>query len=231
MMENEKNENLHAGHRRRMTERFRIAGFDGWQPHEVLEVLLYSVLPRINTNLHGHRLIRKFGSVKNVLEANPAEIQQVEGLGPVSAAYLTGIRAEVSEHILEQFRGSRDLDKYHFAFLADWFMREPDKPVGLLLCDTDEAFRDFLCLPFVRTNNGELDAAAMFERIGYDVTNWNFKLFIKDRQMLTDKDIFEIRRYTFGRSFILDEIYYLKGREPVPLLHPEKPPNSFQITW
>lgn len=222
-------ENLHAGHRQRMMERFRREGFDGWQPHEVLEVLLYPVLPRVNTNPHGHRLIRKFKSVKNVLEADPEQLRQIEGLGPASAAYLLQAREDISARIREQFQGSRDLDKYHLSFLVDWFMRDSEKPVGILICDEEEAFCDFLCLPVSRTQTGEIDAAAMFREIAYDVTNRNFMLFLRKQDILTESDIFEIRRYNFGRSFILSEVYILKGREPVPLLHPEKTADSVHI--
>ena len=41
----------------------------------------------------------------------------------------------------------------------------------------------------------------------------------------TKEDIFEIRRYTFARSIILDEVFLLNGREPIPTIHPDHPPR------
>lgn len=58
------------GHRQRMRARFYKEGIDSFEPHEVLEMLLYFSLPRIDTNPLAHKLIEKFGSFHGVLEAN-----------------------------------------------------------------------------------------------------------------------------------------------------------------
>ena len=65
----ENNVNIHEGHRARMRQRFRETGFDGFNDHEVLEMLLYYACPRKNTNDIAHQLIAKFGSFAGVLEA------------------------------------------------------------------------------------------------------------------------------------------------------------------
>ena len=66
--------NIHTGHRKRMRERFDAAGFDHFQPHEVMEVLLYEFIRVRDTNPTGHALIERFGSVENVLTASPEEL-------------------------------------------------------------------------------------------------------------------------------------------------------------
>lgn len=58
------------GHRQRMRKRFYKEGIDSFEPHEVLEMLLYFSLPRVDTNPLAHELIEKFGSFHGVLEAN-----------------------------------------------------------------------------------------------------------------------------------------------------------------
>ena len=57
--------NVHVGHRDRMRERFLLAGPDGFADHELLEMLLYGVIPRGNTNEIAHRLLDEFGSFSN----------------------------------------------------------------------------------------------------------------------------------------------------------------------
>lgn len=47
----------HAGHRERLRLRFLQTGAKGFQQHELLELLLFYALPRINTNNIAHSLI------------------------------------------------------------------------------------------------------------------------------------------------------------------------------
>lgn len=56
--------------------------------HELLEILLYPVLPRVNTNPIAHNLIRRFGSIFGVLNASPAELMQIDGIGARAAKHL-----------------------------------------------------------------------------------------------------------------------------------------------
>ena len=72
--------NIHSGHRRRMTERF-LKYPDSLSEHEVLEIMLYSALPRKDTNPLAHKLLRTFGSLKNVLSADAEVLKSVDGVG------------------------------------------------------------------------------------------------------------------------------------------------------
>lgn len=80
-----KNDN-HSGHRERMRKRFRETGdLKGFSEHEILEMLLFYVLPRRNTNDLAHELINKFGSLKGVLNASPEELVAVPDMGEGAA--------------------------------------------------------------------------------------------------------------------------------------------------
>ncbi len=79
---------LHHGHRERLRER-AAAGLDSFADHEVLELLLFSVIPRANTNPIAHRLLARFGSLSAVLEADPRDLATVEGMGARAASFLT----------------------------------------------------------------------------------------------------------------------------------------------
>lgn len=87
-MENDKNKNPHAGHRKRMRERYAQSGFAGWADHEVLEFILFDKIPRKDTNKLAHDIIAKFGSIENVLKADPEKLQQIKGIGPKTAQYI-----------------------------------------------------------------------------------------------------------------------------------------------
>lgn len=215
LRDNEKN--IHAGHRRRMLERFSRDGFDGWQEHEILEALLFGILPRVNTNIHGHRLILRFGSLRAVWEAGRDELMKVLGIGPASADYLSGIRGEISKKIRDQFREGGELNIYQLAFLADWFMRGDNSIVGILILDHNGDFEDFLTIPIVRKDD-KLNVEDMFSEICTLYENRNFSLFVKPENRFSEEEIAEIRRCTFRVSFIFDEIYVMNGRQPVPTL-------------
>ena len=79
----------HAGHRERLRKRYAENGFAGFAEHEILELLLTFAIPRVNTNPQAHRLIDRFGSLTGVLEADPKDLQTVEGIGPQAATLLS----------------------------------------------------------------------------------------------------------------------------------------------
>lgn len=71
---------LHGGHRERMLKRLSTYP-DSLNDHELLEIILYNLVPRIDTNPLAHRLIRVFGNLKNVFSATEKELLTVEGVG------------------------------------------------------------------------------------------------------------------------------------------------------
>ena len=82
-------ENVHDGHRQRFKEQFLKSGLDGFNSHQMLEMLLYYSIPRRDTNPLAHRLLDTFGSLSGVLEADYDELCRVEGVTPHSAMLLT----------------------------------------------------------------------------------------------------------------------------------------------
>lgn len=85
------NENLHTGHRERLRKRFLEEGIDSFEEHQVLELLLFQVITRGDTNTTAHRLIQRFGSLSAVLEADPKDVATVDGIGEKAAAFLAMI--------------------------------------------------------------------------------------------------------------------------------------------
>ena len=79
----------HAGHRERLRKRYLQEGLSSFAPHETLELLLTYAIQRKDTNPLAHALIRRFGSLSAVLEAAPAELMRVEGIGPQAATLLS----------------------------------------------------------------------------------------------------------------------------------------------
>jgi DNA repair protein RadC len=89
---------IHDGHRQRLKDRFAQEGLDGFEPHQVLELLLFYCVPRKDTNLIAHKLLDKFKTVEEVLTATPAELKKVTGVGENTANFIALLQA------LERYR-------------------------------------------------------------------------------------------------------------------------------
>ena len=87
-MADQKGVNLHEGHRAKMKERFLTYGMEQFEDHNVLEFILFFAIPRRDTNEIAHRLMNRFGSFNAVLDASPAELMKVEGVGEHAALLL-----------------------------------------------------------------------------------------------------------------------------------------------
>ncbi len=84
--------NVNEGHRARLRSRMMKEGLDGFQDHEVLEMLLFQFLPRKDTNKLAHSLINRFGSFANVLDATPQQLMTVQGISEVTACNLAVLK-------------------------------------------------------------------------------------------------------------------------------------------
>ncbi|MBO5851934.1 MAG: hypothetical protein J6R29_06345 [Clostridia bacterium] len=88
MSENNSNQNLHEGHRKRLREKF-MAGKQSFKEHDLLELLLGYSIARKDTNELAHKLINRFSSLEGVLNADPALLSTVEGIGEKTACFLS----------------------------------------------------------------------------------------------------------------------------------------------
>lgn len=80
-------ENLHDGHRERLTDKF-IKFPDSFSDHELLEIFLFTVVPRKDTNLLAHSLIKAFGGIKQVFSADAEQLMAINGVGKAIAAQI-----------------------------------------------------------------------------------------------------------------------------------------------
>lgn len=87
-MEKQSKGGIHTGHRARMKQRFAESEGKGLADHELLEMLLYYIIPRCDTNDLAHRLIEELGSLSGVLEADGAALCHVDGIKENAALYL-----------------------------------------------------------------------------------------------------------------------------------------------
>ena len=99
---------MHEHHRKRMKERFLREGIENFEPHNVLELLLFYSIPQKDTNEIAHRLINRFGSLSAVFEASFSELIEIDGIKEHSATLIKLIPALAQRYVSEanSFSGS-----------------------------------------------------------------------------------------------------------------------------
>lgn len=100
-----------AGHRARLRERLLEGGSEALADYEVLEFLLFGGNPRGDTKPLAKALLKHFGSLSAVLDAEPGALRQVPGMGEagigaVKIAALAARRMARSEVVQMPLLGS-----------------------------------------------------------------------------------------------------------------------------
>lgn len=83
-------ESIHIGHRKRMKAKYALHGADIFDTHELLEMLLYTVIPYRDTNPIAHELLRRFGDLDGIAAAESEALAAVPGVGSRTAKFLAG---------------------------------------------------------------------------------------------------------------------------------------------
>lgn len=94
------------GHRLRLREKFLVGGLQGFLDYEIVELLLTLGTPRRDCKKQAKEAMEKFKVLRRVLEADEAELREIEGIGPKN---VFGIRLvqEVSRRFLKEKMLSR----------------------------------------------------------------------------------------------------------------------------
>ena len=82
---------IHKGHRARMRRKLDEYGGEIFDTYELLEMLLYGVIPAKDTNPISKRLLAAFGSLDGVLSASREELLLVEGVGAKTAELILSV--------------------------------------------------------------------------------------------------------------------------------------------
>lgn len=83
----------HDGHRDRLRARFVKSGAGAFEDYELLELALFSAIPRRDVKPLAKQLIVRFGGLAGVLGADIAELQGVKGISENAAVFLKAAHA------------------------------------------------------------------------------------------------------------------------------------------
>lgn len=128
-------ENLHKNHRQRVFDRLDKDGLDSFYDHEIIELLLFNTISRIDTNPIAHRLINEFGSIAGVMDADTKSLEKVRGVSHKSAVLLSMIPQLIRRYNLDNLEPKKAIDSFEKACVyAKALVLGEKKEVFYILC-------------------------------------------------------------------------------------------------
>lgn len=161
----ENNKNAHDGHRQRMWQKFTEHGVKIFNEHELLEILLFILIPRVNTNEISHELIRRFGSLRNVLETSVDDLQSVKGIGKNSAVqlrYLGELARYVNRNKLKTIK--LDSSSTIIDFCIEYFKGKSNECLSFFLLDDKLTLMYNEDIDINKPNETEIDCSKLIRQ-------------------------------------------------------------------
>ena len=139
---------MHKEHRKRMKDRFLTFGPDVFFDHELLEMILFFSIPRINTNPQAHALLKRFGTLRGVFEASARELTSVEGIG-INSAVLIKLIGAIKKRDLDNENYNRvKLNKFSVTreYVTELFAGFQEERLYIILLDNTSKLIDVKCM-------------------------------------------------------------------------------------
>lgn len=171
-----KKELPHEGHRQRLKNRFLASSLESFEPHNVLELLLFYSVPRQDTNELAHSLIDRFGSLRGVFDADFSELIKVKGIKENSATLIKLIPQIARTYMLDEDLSDCVLDTVDKVgeYLVKLYIGSTKETVYILLFDPS-----FKLLNTVKLSEGNINSTAIDPRkIFEEVTKVNASMFV-----------------------------------------------------
>ena len=133
------NDNIHKGHRQRMRrEMIEQDSLDQMSEHRLLEVLLFYGIPRRDTNPIAHELLKKFGTLTAVFEAEVEELKSVKGMTENAATLIKTIMPLARRYQDDKFKAGsvfENIDELG-RFLMRKYMGRKNEAFAITCLDT-----------------------------------------------------------------------------------------------
>ncbi len=119
---------ISLGHRKRLRGKFIKSGLAGFHGYEIIELLLTLGSPRKDCKQQAKEAIKRFKTLRGVLEAHPEELQQIDGIGHHSAFGIKLVQEVAREFLKEKiidkpvYKSAQEIFDYlyHTISRPDW---------------------------------------------------------------------------------------------------------------
>ncbi len=118
-------DNKAEGHRKRLREKFIKTGLNGFHDYEIIELLLSLGTPRKDCKEQAKEAVKRFKTLRGVLEAPAAELQQIDGVGPHSAFGIKLVQEVAREFLKEKiidkpiYKSAQEIFDYLYHSMRD----------------------------------------------------------------------------------------------------------------
>lgn len=92
----------HKGHRDRLKAKYRRAGLEALHDYEAVELMLCYAIPQGDVKPSARALLKAFGSIRGILDADRADLEKVVGIGPHSATLMKLIKDLCARYLWQQ---------------------------------------------------------------------------------------------------------------------------------
>lgn len=153
---------MHKEHRKRVKDRFLKEGLENFEPHNILEMLLFYSIPQKDTNETAHLLLDKFGSISAVFDASYQDLMTVPGIKEHSATLIKMIPQIAQKYVADKNDDSglilSSIDKIG-RFFKNKYISATNEIVYLLLLDNKLKIID--C---IKLHEGSVNSSAITMR-------------------------------------------------------------------
>ncbi|MFC1897319.1 DNA repair protein RadC [Chloroflexota bacterium] len=138
------------GHRKRLREKFIKSGLKGFHDYEIIELLLSLGTPRKDCKQQAKEAIKRFKTLRGVLESSPEELQQIDGIGSHSAF---GIK--LVQEVAREFLKEKIIDKAAYKSSQEIF--------DFLYHSMRDLKKEVFKVIYLNSQNQIIDTADLFE--------------------------------------------------------------------
>ncbi|HVZ80138.1 MAG TPA: DNA repair protein RadC [bacterium] len=151
----------HAGHRKRLKERYAAQGPAALARHELLELLLTYSIPHRDTKPYAKKLLSVFQSLRRILEADISTLETLGELPPQSALHFKAMGDLFRAAQGEEFKRGRAITSPQdvASFLQEQIGGRPREVFTIIFLD----HRNHL-LAFEHLQEGTVDHTAVYPR-------------------------------------------------------------------
>jgi DNA repair protein RadC len=128
---------LNEGHRDRLRDRFFEAGLDAFEPHEVIELLLFYVYPRVDTKKKAKKALEHFhNDFHSLLYASKEELNKA-GLSDNSASLIKLAREIFIYQLKKDLADRREIlsSQEAYEYLRAYFKGVPQEELCVIYLD------------------------------------------------------------------------------------------------